>query len=724
MRFYLLSSIFYLLFCAFASAQTSGQYEIRHYTATGMVSEWLTKQNSKAIGFDSSGNLGMISSGSADWGTITNIPANVSSLGSLGDSSGWLKNNGTGTLSYSTPTKTDIGLSSVENTAISTWAGSTSITTLGTIATGIWHGTSIADSYISSATTWNGKQAAYANLTSIGGLANGAGWLKNDGAGTFTYTTPTATDVGLGSVTNDAQTKASVVPNTAPSSGQILIGNAGNTAFAKQTITGGASAGFILTSGGVLTVSAIANSSLSNSTITIAGTSTALGGTITLDTITGLSSTGLVRRSGANALVIAVAGTDYVVPSGSVATLTTPRAIYGNNFDGSAALTQIIASTYGGTGNGFTKFSGPTTAEKTFTLPNASATILTDNAVVTSAQGGTGVNNAGTLTNASNTTITGGGTIALGGFTATIPATGTVELLGTAQTISAAKTFSAAGAASTPSVSITGTLFTGGSGTTTTPLFLIENSGATAVTGWNVNGTALGINIKEPASNANFIDCHLNGSASVFLVDRNGTFNARYNGTVYNSLDVGSNGSGTLLCTNSTNIGTNISLSSTGMYSWAAPGPWYTTPDLYLTREAAGVLQQGQDSATPVAQTYKAPDARAGTDTNAAGTDITIAAGRGTGNAAVTSSRVILQSPVAVASGTGAQTLTTGLTIINGTAKLTSYTVATLPSASTCGAGAEAFVTDATSTTAYSTVAGGGSNKVVVVSDGTNWLVH
>lgn len=74
----------------------------------------------------------------------------------------------------------------------------------------------------------------------------------------------------------------------------------------------------------------------------------------------------------------------------SAATLTTARAIYGNNFDGSAALTQVIASTYGGTGNGFTKFTGPTTSEKTFTLPNASATILTSNAAVTTGQGGTG----------------------------------------------------------------------------------------------------------------------------------------------------------------------------------------------------------------------------------------------------------------------------------------------------------------------------------------------
>lgn len=71
--------------------------------------------------------------------------------------------------------------------------------------------------------------------------------------------------------------------------------------------------------------------------------------------------------------------------------LATPRSIYGNNFDGTANLAQIIASTFGGTGNGFTKFSGPVTSEKTFTLPNASAVVLTDNAAVTAVQGGTGI---------------------------------------------------------------------------------------------------------------------------------------------------------------------------------------------------------------------------------------------------------------------------------------------------------------------------------------------
>lgn len=89
---------------------------------------------------------------------------------------------------------------------------------------------------------------------------------------------------------------------------------------------------------------------------------------------------------------------DQTTISGNAWTATalqTARNIYGNSFDGTADLTQVIASTYGGTGNGFTKFSWPTTSEKTFTLPNATATILTDNATVTVAQGGTGITSFG-----------------------------------------------------------------------------------------------------------------------------------------------------------------------------------------------------------------------------------------------------------------------------------------------------------------------------------------
>lgn len=100
----------------------------------------------------------------------------------------------------------------------------------------------------------------------------------------------------------------------------------------------------------------------------------------------------------ANGAVANLSGTntgDQTTVTGNAGTATiwqTARNLWGNSINGSADITSIIASTYGGTGNGFTKFSGPATSEKTFTLPNASATILTDNSSVTVGQGGTGNN--------------------------------------------------------------------------------------------------------------------------------------------------------------------------------------------------------------------------------------------------------------------------------------------------------------------------------------------
>lgn len=145
--------------------------------------------------------------------------------------------------------------------------------------------------------------------------------------------------------------------------------------------------------------------------------------------------------------------------AGSATVLQTTRAIYGNNFDGSAALTQVIASTFGGTGNGFTKFSGPTTSEKTFTLPDASATILTDNAVVTAAQGGTGINNS-TRTLTINTNA---GTIAFPGAatTMTFPSTSaTIARTDAANTFTGVQTFSSAPVLSTGIVTVSGNAVT------------------------------------------------------------------------------------------------------------------------------------------------------------------------------------------------------------------------------------------------------------------------
>lgn len=156
--------------------------------------------------------------------------------------------------------------------------------------------------------------------------------------------------------------------------------------------------------------------------------------------ITGL---GTISTQNANSVTItggSITGatiTGNITGNASTATaLQTARAIYGNNFDGTAALTQIIGSAFGGTANGFTKFSGATTTEKTYTLPDASAAILTDNAAVSAAQGGTGIASyavgdiiyaSGTATLAKLADVATGNALISGGIT-TAPSWGKIGL--------------------------------------------------------------------------------------------------------------------------------------------------------------------------------------------------------------------------------------------------------------------------------------------------------
>jgi len=90
----------------------------------------------------------------------------------------------------------------------------------------------------------------------------------------------------------------------------------------------------------------------------------------------------------ANATVLTNANA-VTVSQGGTGTTSLTGVVIGNGTSAFTA-TSILTSANGGTGNGFAKFSGPATSEKTFTLPNASAAVLTDNAAVTLAQGGTG----------------------------------------------------------------------------------------------------------------------------------------------------------------------------------------------------------------------------------------------------------------------------------------------------------------------------------------------
>jgi hypothetical protein len=85
------------------------------------------------------------------------------------------------------------------------------------------------------------------------------------------------------------------------------------------------------------------------------------------------------------------------------------------------------------------------------------------------------------------------------------------------------------GAASTPPLGLTGTWFTGGTGTTTKPHFLIEPVGTTS-TNWSTNGTGLGVNAPSGFT-GNLLDLQVNG-ASLFRVDAFGRLSP--NGAPFN----------------------------------------------------------------------------------------------------------------------------------------------------------------------------------------------
>ena len=206
---------------------------------------------------------------------------NLTSIGTLSNNAGYLINNGSGAFSYTTPTTADISPSTNKNYVTDAQAGvlsntsgtnsgdetvttiksKLSITTLSGSNTGdqiisltgdvLGTGTgsfsttvnsiggvssstiSNFDLRISSNTnsittnttdiaTLNSnlstKQTGYTNLTSIGTLSNTAGYLKNNGSGAFSYTTPTTADISPSTNRNyitDAQ--AGVLSNTSGS---------------------------------------------------------------------------------------------------------------------------------------------------------------------------------------------------------------------------------------------------------------------------------------------------------------------------------------------------------------------------------------------------------------------------------------------------------------------------------------------------------------------------
>ncbi len=237
-----------------------------------------------------------------------------------------------------------------------------------------------------------GATTATAALTNLG--AQSTANLSNDVSADATSATKYPTVKTIKEYVDNTVAAATIADATTTLKGKIQLGGdlAGTgTTAAAPVISDNAITSAKIADGTIATAD-IANSSITNAKIS-GPISIANGGTgsatqnfvdlTTAQTIAGV-------KTFSSTITGSISGN-----AGTATTLATARNIYGNSFDGSAALSGIIASTYGGTGNGFTKFTGPTTAEKTFTLPDASATILTTNAAVSIAQGGTGSTTAG-----------------------------------------------------------------------------------------------------------------------------------------------------------------------------------------------------------------------------------------------------------------------------------------------------------------------------------------
>lgn len=160
--------------------------------------------------------------------------------------------------------------------------------------------------------------------------------------------------------------------NTAATAAQIAspFGCSGSQAL---TGTGGCSA-----TGGTVTSVGLTVPSWE----TVSGSPVTSSGTLAITAATGQT---------ANQFLATPNGSTGAVSLRAIAGADVPPINLASTANGGVLNSSILPGANGGTGNGFFAVSGPTTSLKTFTFPNASATVLTTNAAVTAVQGGTGL---------------------------------------------------------------------------------------------------------------------------------------------------------------------------------------------------------------------------------------------------------------------------------------------------------------------------------------------
>jgi hypothetical protein len=154
-----------------------------------------------------------------------------------------------------------------------------------------------------------------------------------------------------------------------------------------------------LTASGVGTCDPVALTADVTGTLPVANGGTGLTGG-TSGGLLYFSGAGVIASSGAlTASNLLLGGGAGAAPSALGSLGTTTTVLHGNAAGAptfgavslTADVTGVLPTANGGLNNGFFAVTGPTTSTKTFTFPNASATVLTTNAAVTPAEGGTGL---------------------------------------------------------------------------------------------------------------------------------------------------------------------------------------------------------------------------------------------------------------------------------------------------------------------------------------------
>lgn len=237
----------------------------------------------------------------------------------------FLAQTGTGTNgaapAWSTLTKSDVGLGSVENTALSTWTGANTIATVGTINTGTWNGNAIPVAY--GGTGASTKAAGYNALTPITTLGDLPYHDGSNGvrlAGNTTTTRRFLRQTGTGTV------------SAAPAWDTLLdadIPNLTGKTYNALTLTA-ASIGFTLAGGTTSKTLTVSN------TLTLAGTDAS-----TLNIGTG-GTLGTAAFTASTAYAPA-AGSTSVTTLGTVATGTWNAGTIGISYGGTGQTSKVAA---------------------------------------------------------------------------------------------------------------------------------------------------------------------------------------------------------------------------------------------------------------------------------------------------------------------------------------------------------------------------------------------